>query len=216
MDYCNLDEWLDWLSTTLSIPWVINKTREFQLQVDKNTRSTAGLMEGWQSIVQVHDISGTKPLDLPSIIQQMRDNKLGRLRKFYNDTLMSKRDVTREKVVMRINLIGTFLGNYAAVADRARNSFMDVSHNMSYPFHFCYATLPVRLYTTPRLGAGTTTYRFLIWFIKQAKVKEGDVSITDSPATAEEKWSKRVRQENSNNTGKYQQAPQKQLKITTV
>ena len=57
-------------------------------------------MEGWQCIVQVHDIVGTKPLDLPSIIQQMRNNKLGRLRKFYNDTLKSKRDLTKEKVIM--------------------------------------------------------------------------------------------------------------------
>ena len=67
-------------------------------QVNQQTRSTAGLMEGWQCIVQVHDIVGTKPLDLPSVIQQLRKNNLGRLRKFYNDTLLRKRDVKSGKV----------------------------------------------------------------------------------------------------------------------
>ena len=38
----------------------------------------------------------------------------------------------------------------------------------------------------------------------------------DSPATAEEKWAKRVRQEGSKRTGKYQQAPKKQLKIAAM
>ena len=61
-------------------------------------------MEGWQCIVQVHDIIGTKPLHLPSVIQQMRQNKLGRLRKFYNDTLLSKRDVNREKAAVIFEL----------------------------------------------------------------------------------------------------------------
>ena len=67
-------------------------------QVNQQTRSTAGLMEGWQCIVQVHDIVGTKPLDLPSVIQQLRKNKLGRLRKFYNEALLRKRDVKSGKV----------------------------------------------------------------------------------------------------------------------
>lgn len=67
-------------------------------QVKQPTHSTAGLMEGWQYIVQVHDTVGTKPLDLPSIIQQMRENKQGRLQKFYN-TLLTKRDVKKKKVI---------------------------------------------------------------------------------------------------------------------
>ncbi len=66
-------------------------------------------MEGWQCIVQVHDIVGTKPQDLASIVQQMRENKQGRLRKFYNDTLMSKRDVKRKKVIILYCFTTAFL-----------------------------------------------------------------------------------------------------------
>ncbi|KAJ7370332.1 hypothetical protein OS493_032830 [Desmophyllum pertusum] len=114
----------------------------------QQTRSTAGLMEGWQCIVQVHDVIGTKPLDLPSIIQQMRENKQGRLRKFYNDTLLRKRDVSRLK---------------------ERN-------------------------------------------------KEDEREMADSVAIAEEKWAKRIRQEQpkSSRAGKYQQPPKKQLKISAM
>lgn len=46
--------------------------------------------------------------------------------------------------------------------------------------------------------------------------KEEGNAIPESPITAEEKWAKRVRQENSKKIGKYQQAPKKQLKITAA
>ena len=46
-------------------------------------------MELWQKIVKIHDIVGTKPIDIACCISQMRDNKLGRLRKFHDDTLIS-------------------------------------------------------------------------------------------------------------------------------
>jgi len=48
-------------------------------------------MELWQKIVKVHDIEGTKPMDIASCIIQMRQNKLGRLRKFHDDGLVSRK-----------------------------------------------------------------------------------------------------------------------------
>lgn len=55
-------------------------------------------MELWQKIVKIHDIVGTKPIDMACCISQMRDNKLGRLRKFHDDTLISSRKFKQLKV----------------------------------------------------------------------------------------------------------------------
>ena len=55
-------------------------------------------MELWQKIVKIHDIVGTKPIDIACCISQMRDNKLGRLRKFHDDTLISSRKFKQLKV----------------------------------------------------------------------------------------------------------------------
>ena len=60
-----------------------------------------------------------------------------------------------------------------------------------------------------------TTY-LLFLVLKKDGEKRKEVLSPDSPATAEEKWAKRVRQEGSKRTGKYQQAPKKQLKINAV
>ena len=48
-------------------------------------------MELWQKIVKVHDIEGTKPMDIACCIIQMRQNKLGRLRKFHDDGPVSRK-----------------------------------------------------------------------------------------------------------------------------
>lgn len=48
-------------------------------------------MELWQKIVKVNDIVGTKPMDMACCIIQMRENKLGRLRKFHDDGLVSRK-----------------------------------------------------------------------------------------------------------------------------
>lgn len=55
-------------------------------------------MELCQKIVKIHDIVGTKPIDIACCISQMRDNKLGRLRKFHDDTLISSRKFKQLKV----------------------------------------------------------------------------------------------------------------------
>ena len=55
-------------------------------------------MELWQKIVKIHDIVGTKPIDIACCISQLRDNKLGRLRKFHDDTLISSRKFKQLKV----------------------------------------------------------------------------------------------------------------------
>lgn len=48
-------------------------------------------MELWQTFVKINDIVGTKPIYMACCISQMKDNKLGRLRKFHDDTLISSR-----------------------------------------------------------------------------------------------------------------------------
>ena len=48
-------------------------------------------MELWQTFVKINDIVGTKPMYMACCISQMKDNKLGRLRKFHDDTLISSR-----------------------------------------------------------------------------------------------------------------------------
>lgn len=64
----------------------------------ERTLSTAGLMELSQKIVKIHDIVGTKPIDMACCISQMRDNRFGRLRKFHDDTLISSRKFKQLKV----------------------------------------------------------------------------------------------------------------------
>lgn len=55
-------------------------------------------MELWQKIVKVHDITGTKPMDIACCIIQMRQNKIGRLRKFHNDGLINRKKFKESQV----------------------------------------------------------------------------------------------------------------------
>lgn len=55
-------------------------------------------MELWQKIEKVHDIEGTKPMNIACCIIQMRQNKLGQLRKFHDDGLVSRRKFQKFQV----------------------------------------------------------------------------------------------------------------------
>ena len=48
--------------------------------------------------MKVHDIEGTKPMDIACCIIQMRQNKLGRLRKYHDDGLVSRKKFHKVQV----------------------------------------------------------------------------------------------------------------------
>lgn len=74
-------------------------------------------MELWQKIVKVHDIEGTKPLDIACCIIQMRQNKLGRLRKFHDDGLLSPKKFQKFQVTISFGTGQAIDVFYARVCD---------------------------------------------------------------------------------------------------